>query len=1557
MTTPLRVLIVEDSPDDAELMALHLAEEGFQPEWQQVQTEPDYRAALETPPDLILADWSLPQFSGLRALRLMRERGLEVPFVIVSGSIGEEAAIEAMRQGACDYVLKDRPARLGQAVKRALEEKQLRDERQEAERALVYEHDLLHTLMDNLPDAIYFKDTDSRLTRINKAQAERFGLSDPVQAIGKTDFDFFTKEHARPAYEDEQAIIRSGQPLVGKEEKETWPDGRTGWVSTTKMPLRDQEGRIVGTFGVSRDITERKRAERVLQESEEKYRSLFEEALDAIVVASAETGLITDCNRTATLLWGREKSELVGQHQRTLHPPEETGGEFSRTFQQHLREKRGQVLEAQIVTKNGETRDVEIMANVFELGSQRFIQGIFRDITERKRAEKALRQRTRSLALINQANRAFSSTLDSNQVLAIVLEEARHLLDIAASSIWLVDPETQELVCCHATGPKHKSVIGWRLAPGEGIAGWVATHGESLIVPNIEKDERHFADVNQHIGLKVHSILSIPLRVKQSVIGVLQMLDVEVGRFEAEDLQVLEPLAASAAIAIENARLYQQAQKELSERKRAEEALRESEEKYRNVVERANDGITILQDSLVQYVNLRLAEMWGGSAEEMIGSQFTDYVDREELPKVVERHRQRMAGESVMPVYETVLKRKNGEKVYAELNAGVITYQGKSADLVIIRDITERKQAEVALQHYVERLRILRAIDGVILAAQSPQEIGQAVLRHMQKLVPSNRVLISSFDLEKGQATVLASLAGDESWLEAGTQIELEAFGSIEDLLRGKISIVGDTQAHNEVSLEQPSLLVEGICSYIHIPLIAQSGLIGSILLAAERPAAFTNEHVEVASELSGQLAIGIHQARLREQVQHHTQELEQQVAARTAQLARRTTQIRVAAEVARDAITAYDLDELLNRSVNLVQDRFGFYHAGLFLIDAQGEYAVLRSATGKAGQKMLESKHKLKVGQVGIVGHVCASGEPRIALDVGADATYFDNPFLPDTRSEMALPMRVGGKTIGALDVQSTKATAFDQDDIDILQVMADQLAVAIERTRLFEQMQAALEERLRTVVSHMPVMLFALDREGVFTLAEGKGLDVLEITPADLVGRSVFEVYGDVSQVPDAVRSAMDGRASALTVEIEDLALDMWCSPLQNAEGQITGVLGVAIDVTERRHLEEQMQRQERLAAVGQLAGGIAHDFNNFLMTIVFYAHLLLRDKDAPPDTASIAETIVGEANRAAALVRQVLDFSRRSVMDTQPVDLAAFVEEVMDILQKTLPENIRVTMEIGNDDYTVEVDPTRIQQVIMNLALNARDAMPSGGQLRIGLSRMTVRPEGVKLTEISDPELAAGDWVRLSVVDTGVGMDEHVRAHLFEPFFTTKGPKGNGLGLAQVYGIVKQHQGEIGVETEIGSGTTFQIYLPAYKTKNHQTAGAEEISSGIPEGRGETILFIEDEDKVRDAGQRVLQSLGYRVLTASNGREGIEMFRKTDKVDLVLTDMIMPEMGGREVIEQLKQLAPGIKALVVTGYTMQEDIQALKEAGFVDIVYKPLDVSLLGRTLRRILDAENE
>jgi PAS domain S-box-containing protein len=405
---------------------------------------------------------------------------------------------------------------------------------------------------------------------------------------------------------------------------------------------------------------------------------------------------------------------------------------------------------------------------------------------------------------------------------------------------------------------------------------------------------------------------------------------------------------------------------------------------------------------------------------------------------------------------------------------------------------------------------------------------------------------------------------------------------------------------------------------------------------------------------------------------------------------------------------------------------------------------------------------------------------------------------------------------------------------------------------------------------------------------------------------------------------------------------------TPMLDENGEILRINGFMEDITERKHLEEQVRLQERLAAVGQLAGGIAHDFNNFLTTIMLYAQILLRKPGLSPEMAPVAETILEESRRAAQLVQRMLDFSRRSIIETRPIDLASFITETADILQRTLPENIKLTLGPGIDKCVVNADPTRIQQVVMNLALNARDAMPEGGELHIWLDCVTVEPE----TEPPVAEMTCGEWVRLAISDTGVGMTEKVQSHLFEPFFTTKGPKGTGLGLAQVYGIVKQHGGAIKVETQTKHGTTFSVYFPAHEAIELQKD--KKATAAPPQGHGEIVLLAEDEEKVREAGQEILESLGYQVLTAKNGREALKAYLAADQIDLVLTDMVMPEMGGKELVQELRKIAPHVKVLAITGYTLVGDVQSLKKAGILDVIHKPFEVTVLANTIRQALDS---
>jgi two-component system cell cycle sensor histidine kinase/response regulator CckA len=445
-------------------------------------------------------------------------------------------------------------------------------------------------------------------------------------------------------------------------------------------------------------------------------------------------------------------------------------------------------------------------------------------------------------------------------------------------------------------------------------------------------------------------------------------------------------------------------------------------------------------------------------------------------------------------------------------------------------------------------------------------------------------------------------------------------------------------------------------------------------------------------------------------------------------------------------------------------------------------------------------------------------------------------------------------------------------------------------------------------------------------------------------------------------------DERKTESTEKRLDAALEELERQLAEANNRIVELEVKKAELDQVRGLleeyEERIHQLDRLAVVGQMAGGIAHDFGNFLTTNIFHLELLLNDPRLPPELVPTVETVLDGAHRTAQLVRQILDFSRRTTLRSQPIDVVAFVDEIATILRRTLPESIRLVVDVSPEEIVASIDPARMEQVLMNLALNARDAMPEGGELRISLSRVEVEPGTsppiveISLAETQPVEMPSGNWVCLSVSDTGTGITEDVRLRLFEPFFTTKGEEGTGLGLAQVYGIVRQHDGHIGVETEISRGTTFRVYLPACD-KGEMGEDSRGMSVA-PRGRGEMILFVEDEEKLREVGRVILESLGYQVLVAENGLEALEVYRAVcaegaSEIDLVITDVVMPEMGGKALVHELKKVAPDVKVLAISGYVLKDELHALRESGILGTIQKPFEVDALAAATRQALDAD--
>jgi signal transduction histidine kinase len=384
--------------------------------------------------------------------------------------------------------------------------------------------------------------------------------------------------------------------------------------------------------------------------------------------------------------------------------------------------------------------------------------------------------------------------------------------------------------------------------------------------------------------------------------------------------------------------------------------------------------------------------------------------------------------------------------------------------------------------------------------------------------------------------------------------------------------------------------------------------------------------------------------------------------------------------------------------------------------------------------------------------------------------------------------------------------------------------------------------------------------------------------------------------------------------------------------------------------RQSEEQLRQVQKIEAVGRLAAGVAHDFNNILTAITGHSELLLRQLDADDPRRKNAEQIEKAAYRAAALTRQLLIFSRKQVIEPRVLKLNAVILNLEKMLRRLIGEDIEFCTLLDPAAGHIKADPGQIEQVIMNLAVNARDAMPTGGKLTVTTANTTLDQNHLK----NFPDMGAGDYVMLAIADTGTGMSEEVKAHLFEPFFTTKpSGKGTGLGLATCFGIVKQNTGHINVHSELGRGTTFKIYFPQVQSALEPPRA--HITPTEAAGGNETVLLVEDEPVVRELAVATLREKGYTVVEAVNGEEGLRLARQHDgKIDLVLTDVVMPVMGGKEMADALRTSHPDTKVLFTSGYT--EDAMGHHGVLRPGIVFlqKPYLTAVLARKVREVLDA---
>jgi two-component system cell cycle sensor histidine kinase/response regulator CckA len=757
---------------------------------------------------------------------------------------------------------------------------------------------------------------------------------------------------------------------------------------------------------------------------------------------------------------------------------------------------------------------------------------------------------------------------------------------------------------------------------------------------------------------------------------------------------------------------------DITERKRVEEALRQSEEKYRLVVDNAQEAILIAQDGMLRFVNPKAVDLLSYGERELLSKPFVEFIHPDDREMVLENYARRMQGEKFSTRYSFRTLRKDGKHRWVDIDSALISWEGRPAALIFMTDITERVRMEEALKESEEQYRTLveESFDGMFIHRGSRLLFANSRLHEMLGYLPEE-------------------MEGVNHWMLYHRDCQKLVRERATARLRDE-----DVVSQYEVKLQRK----DGTC---------------------------------FDAEISG-------------------------------------------------------------RGVKV-----------------KGKPAVLVWVRDVSERKRSEAAQRL------LATAVAQTAEAIVITDTLGEVQYVNPAFETIT-----------GYTRKEVIGQNTRLLKSGEHD----QMFYRNLWETIQRGEVWT---------------------------GRFINRRKEG-----------------RLYHEDSTI----------------------------SPVRDSSGNIANFVAVKRDITEQVQLTAQLPQAQKMEAIGTLAGGIAHDFNNLLQVTLGYSELLLAEKQKDDPEYADLEKILRAAKSGAELVKSLLTFSRKVETKPVPLNLNRRVIQVEKLLRRTIPKMIEIELDLSHDLAEVSADPTQVEQILMNLAVNARDAMPDKGRLTIVTKNVSLDEEYCKLHVEAKP----GEYVMLSVSDTGHGMTKETVEHIFEPFYTTKEfGRGTGLGLAMVYGIVKQHGGFISCYSEVGHGTTFNIYFPAIETQMEPDL---ERTGVMPAFGTETILLVDDEELVRDLGARILRKAGYNVLTAANGREALDLFEKERaQISLVILDLIMPDMGGKQCLEELRKIDPQLKILIASGLSDAASVQESIKMGAKGFIYKPFKSKELLRQVRGVLD----
>ncbi|MCC7490934.1 MAG: PAS domain S-box protein [Fimbriimonadaceae bacterium] len=1374
--------------------------------------------------------------------------------------------------------------------------------RRAAEAALQRQHELWTAILRSAIDGFWIADTEGRLLEVNDAYCALTGYSrDELLTMRIADVE---------AIEDQARILERIAQIraSGTARFESLHRRKDGSVFDVEVSVRALEidgGRIIDFL---RDITAQKQAERQLRAAHQRLAALFERGRDAILVADVATGLLLDANEAASELTGRSREELVGLHHTALYEPD-LAAERQLSFVQRARGRPG-LTNAEVRRPDGTRVPVEISGSLVDLGDGRqVIQGFFRDVSARLAAEAAVRE----------AHERFAALFGSARDAILVADAATGVVvDANQAAETLLARSRQELVGLPQTElhpPEHR--------------------------------EQYRAAFRHHLT------------------NLQQLVEVEVWRPDGSTVPV--EINSSVVTLADGRTLVQGNFRDITARRAAEAARREAEARYRTLFEDARDAIIVADPAtgVILEVNQAACELSGRSAAELVGQSVMIL-----HPEATHERMRREFGSHAAGVHsliESAVAHRDGHAVPVEISANLATLgDGRTVLQGLFRDITARLAAEAALRESQARLQQLAdgLPDGMVYqVVSSPSGAGrqftyvsggvdrlhqvtaEAVLANpsllYEQIHPDDRAAVVA-----AEASAIAAVRpfrvevrvvlpnGHERWRLFSSAPRPQPDGSI---IWDGLELDITDRRFADAALEESRRRIESLGDRL------PDGMIYQLVTSADlsrRYFPYISAGVQKLHQVTPAQVYAdpwlLYSHALPEYLPKVIAEEQRAVSSRTP--FRAELQVR---------LPDGQLRWRLITSSPRPQDDGSILWDGLELDITERREAEQRLAASEQQHRTLIEALPDLVLRFDTAGrYVYASPNALASVPVSAVQILGRTPReagLPEPICafwEAHLPAVVqGGRPLElpfSVDLAGTR-WALDWRLIpepDASGVVQSVLAIGHDVTQ-----QRQLEEDYRLLFSTMQEG-FALHE--VITNDAGEPVDYryLAVNPAferqtglcaaDMLGRTVLELLPDTE--PEWIAQfgavALTGQPTSLRRYSQALGKHYEVSGYSPAPRQFAVTVS---DVTEQVDLAARLEQAQRLESLGRLAGGVAHDLNNLLTPVLGYTEMLLNDLAPGDPRHDDLSEVHGGAQRARDLTRQLLAFGRRQTLQVAAVDLGEVIRGFSNLLRRSLHDRVALRLDLPATPVTVQADGGQLEQVLLNLAVNAQDAMPDGGELQIALA-----------TSVTD----GGGWAEITVADSGVGMTAEVQRQIFEPFFTTKAQgEGTGLGLATVVGIIEQHGGSVSVDSTPGSGSRFLLRLPwdptpaaAILAPGAAAAAPEEppLATGGP-----LVLVVDDDDAVRGLALRMLERRGYRSVAADSAEAALELVATLNEpLALLLSDLLMPGLTGRELYARLLERQPGLPVVFMSGYDQQQG-----RADGLPVLLKPFSIAALG------------